>query len=108
MAEHQHVYYSFGLKPRNEKSSYGLPICEDELTVFRVEGDTEKQYVLTRIYSDNTVYTYIYDHENPKPASSATINCGMITVNSFDELDSIDIIESVFTQRDLHFVTGEP
>ena len=106
MAEHQHIYYSFGLKPRKEKSSYDLPICEDELTVSRVKGDTEKQYVLTRIYSGNTVCTYVYNHINPKPASSATINCGMTTVNSFDELDGIDTIESVFTQRYLEFVTG--
>ena len=108
MEEHQHIYYSFSLKPSKEKSPYGLRICEDEVTVDH-ENTSIKQNHQVHIKESlwqNTVCTYVYNHKNPTPASSAIVNCRMITVNSYTELDRIDRIETIFTQRDLDCVSG--
>lgn len=102
MSAHQHIQYSFSFRPRKEKVPYDLPICEDKEKICREEVN----YVLSRVYSGNTLCTYVYEHKNPMPASSASVNCGIDWVRSYTELESFATMLTVLTQKDLDCVSG--
>ena len=57
--EHQHVYYSVSLKPRKEKSPYGLSICEDEVTVYYKNTSETIKYILKEFMA-GILYSHMY------------------------------------------------